>query len=176
MRRLLFFYFLLLQIAIGFSQSMNQTIEEIQIQSKAINDFTETADFRSIQWQDESGQGLKLVFYIKDQLPVKLTVMNVFSLGKEEKKFYFSGRNVIYVTVERTTFQKIPRWEEAKSQELSESERASSVKKVEKNYFYFIGGKLLKWSSENLPLKKCDYKKMEARLIEEASKWVSKLK
>jgi len=177
MRVFIFFCVFVLFVQNGFAQSTNLLIKEIKIKKKAIDAFTKTADFQSIRFQDESGQETVLVIYMNNQLPVKLSVTNSVSSGKDQKTFYFDEIGCFYVEAFQTTFQRTPRWEEAKSQELGEIERNVSVEKIEKNYFYFKEGKLIEWSSDPSISKTPDsFIKMEAQLIEEAEDLQTRLK
>lgn len=163
----------------GFSQFTDPLIKEIETTKMAIDVFTKTANFLSTRFQDESGEKFELVVYTDGELSVKFLTLNSLSTGKEEKAFYFNEGSLIYVEVIQTTFQRTPRWEEAKSQELGEAERKVSIEKTEKNYFYFKKDTLIEWSSDS-PISKKDkddsFRKMESQLIQEAKTLASKFR
>ncbi len=150
MRFLILCCFCLFHLSDVFCQSKTRVIGEIKKRCSEIDATTEEADFRSISFQDEGSLELEAVIYMDGQLPIKLITINTLDTGKEEKFFYFDKMGLMYVSVENTTFQRIPRWEEAKSQELGEAEfRDANSVKVDKHNFYFQNHKLIHWISES---------------------------
>lgn len=175
MRPLNTFCLLVLISTIGFAQSSIEQIEKIQKQTKAIDEFAWTADFRSIQFQDENGQELELLIYTDNDRPIKLSIVGKNETSKEQKIFYFDEQGLIHVISSQTTYKRAPRWEEAKSNELGEAEfRDANTVKIKKGYFYFENWKLIEWVSD---ARKYDsYEKTEMELINEARGLLRKLK
>ena len=169
MRAFSFFYFIVLIVSSGFAQSGEVLIDQIQKKYQAIDEFSKTANFRSERFQDEASQEYELVIYAADERPLMLEVKLGNDVQMEEKTYYFDESELIFIKKRKTTFPRLPRWEEAKSEELGEEEkRAAGSRKVEINHFYFREGEMIRWISDSSILEKDDeFWEMEESLIQE---------
>ena len=169
MRAFAFVYFIVLIVSSGFAQSSEEFIDRIQKKYQTIDEFSKTANFRSVRFRDEASKESELVIFTANEQPLKLQIKLGNDLETEEKTYYFDGSELIFIKKRKTTFPRLPRWEEAKSEELGEEEkRAANKRKIETDHFYFRAGEMIQWRSDSFILEKDDaFWAMEEDLIQE---------